>query len=85
MGALAPKRFEENRGNCKLCHLNPFEFFDHTEWKKESPEMMEGNSPLLRHFEIFVRHNRQATSDFHAQRGPFVNASTQSFGAWTTN
>jgi len=28
MGALA-KRFEENRGNRKLCHLNPFEFFDH--------------------------------------------------------
>jgi len=24
------KRFEENRGNRKLCHLNPFEFFDHT-------------------------------------------------------
>ena len=24
------KRFEENRGNCKLCHLNPFEFLDHT-------------------------------------------------------
>ena len=22
------KRFEENRGNRKLCHLNPFEFFD---------------------------------------------------------
>ena len=24
------KRFEENRGKRKLCHLNPFEFFDHT-------------------------------------------------------
>ena len=24
------KRFEENRGNRKLCHLNSFEFFDHT-------------------------------------------------------
>jgi len=24
------KRFEENRGYRKLCHLNPFEFFDHT-------------------------------------------------------
>jgi hypothetical protein len=24
------KRFEENRGNRKLCHLNPFELFDHT-------------------------------------------------------
>ena len=24
------KRFEENRGNRKLCHLNPFEFFDYT-------------------------------------------------------
>jgi len=24
------KRFEENRGNRKLCRLNPFEFFDHT-------------------------------------------------------
>ena len=24
------KRFEENRGNRKLCHLNPFEFLDHT-------------------------------------------------------
>ena len=24
------KRFEEDRGNRKLCHLNPFEFFDHT-------------------------------------------------------
>jgi len=24
------KRFEENRGNHKFCHLNPFEFFDHT-------------------------------------------------------
>ena len=24
------KRFEQNRGNCKLCHLNPFEFLDHT-------------------------------------------------------
>jgi hypothetical protein len=23
------KRFEGNRGNRKLCHLNPFEFFDH--------------------------------------------------------
>src|SRR5215472_676913 len=23
------KRFEENRGNRKLCHLNPFEFLDH--------------------------------------------------------
>jgi hypothetical protein len=27
---LQRKRFEENRGNRKLCHLNPFEFFDHT-------------------------------------------------------
>ena len=26
---LQLKRFEENRGNRKLCHLNPFEFFDH--------------------------------------------------------
>jgi len=24
------KRFEENRGNRKLCHLNPFEFFDYS-------------------------------------------------------
>ena len=24
------KRFEENRGNRRLRHLNPFEFFDHT-------------------------------------------------------
>ena len=23
------KRSEENLGNRKLCHLNPFEFFDH--------------------------------------------------------
>jgi hypothetical protein len=23
---LQRKRFEENRGNRKLCHLNPFEF-----------------------------------------------------------
>ena len=28
---LQLKRFEENRGNRKLCHLNPLEFFDHTE------------------------------------------------------
>jgi hypothetical protein len=27
---LPRKRFEEDRGNRKLCHLNPFEFFDHT-------------------------------------------------------
>ena len=27
---LWQKRFEENRGNRTLCHLNPFEFFDHT-------------------------------------------------------
>ena len=27
---LYRKRFEENRENRKLCHLNPFEFFDHT-------------------------------------------------------
>jgi len=26
---LERKRFEEHRGNRKLCHLNPFEFFDH--------------------------------------------------------
>jgi len=26
------KRFEENRGYRKLCHLNPFEFFDHTSY-----------------------------------------------------
>ena len=26
---LYRKRFEENRGNRKLCHLNPFEFLDH--------------------------------------------------------
>ena len=25
------KRFEENRGNRKLRHLNPFEFFDHAD------------------------------------------------------
>ena len=25
---LYRKRFEENRGNRKLCHLNPFDFFD---------------------------------------------------------
>ena len=24
------KRLEENRRNRKLCHLNPFEFFDHS-------------------------------------------------------
>jgi hypothetical protein len=27
---LLGKRLEENRRNRKLCHLNPFEFFDHT-------------------------------------------------------
>jgi len=27
---LQRKRFEENRGTRKLCHLNPFEFFDPT-------------------------------------------------------
>ena len=32
---LYRKRFEENRGNRKLCHLNPFEFLDHTGWIME--------------------------------------------------
>src|SRR5215469_10817191 len=30
---LQRKRFETNRGNRKLCHLNPFEFFDHTPYR----------------------------------------------------
>ena len=30
------KRFEENRGNRKLCRLNPFEFFDHSVLQKHT-------------------------------------------------
>jgi hypothetical protein len=30
------KRFEEHRGNRKFCHLNPFEFFDHSVLQKHT-------------------------------------------------
>ena len=34
---LSAKRFEENRGNRKLCHLNPFEFLEQRSFTK--PEL----------------------------------------------
>jgi hypothetical protein len=39
------KRFEENRGNRKLCHLNPFEFFNHSPWGKTHPKRARFNHP----------------------------------------
>ena len=45
MGALA-KRFEENRGNRKLCHVNPFEFFDHTTSEKIHFQNLLSQQPL---------------------------------------
>jgi len=41
------KRFEENRGNRKLCHLNPFEFFDHTGFRKFWHSFMEAGVSTL--------------------------------------
>ena len=65
------KRFEENRGKRKLCHLNPFEFFDHTASEREKGQFDEECCPPFdrtvdgpdspRH----LRSDRSPSSDSH--------------------
>jgi len=38
---LSESDWEENRANRKLCHLNPFEFFDHTRFFGNKKLMVE--------------------------------------------